>query len=228
MIKSRRNYAKTAVSKYSKYSKKPKSTKTPFYRRMYNKSQAHIGEISVKLEADPAIQTVSGNVGYYFNNAGSPVRYLNLTQLITGSLTWTTMSPLYSKFKINSIFVQVLNTDLNGSPYNSTTSSPHFYLNFAPDKVNTDLGSAVAASDSSLIVNPVCTEQNANSKTFYFPNNYFPGPGIGLGVWNNPANISNLLGQFCLYNWPVGNATDTSVPFYLIVRINTVFDQLNK
>jgi len=226
MMKPRRSYAKAANSK--QYVKKSKYAKVSFSRRMYNKSQAHVGEISVKCEADVVIMTVSGSAGYFL--AGNTVKYFNLTNAIVNSLTWTTMSPLYSKFKITSLTVTVMPVSTSSSPvYSTVVGAPHFYVNFSPDKVSTDLGTACLSSDSSLCVNPVATDVNANSKTYYFPNNYFPGPGIGLGVWNNPSNIANLLGQFCLFTPGTGSTSyQNYTPFFLLIRVNIIFDQLNK
>jgi len=214
------------IKRSNKPTQKKTNTKSSFSRRMYNKSLAHSGEISVKCEADVAVQTGSGLAGYYL--AGTSLRYINLATLFTNSLTWTTMSPLYAKFKVNSITIQYINCNLNGPVYNTTNPCPFMYVNFVPDKVGTDLSTQCASSDSSLLVQASSLDSNANSRTFYFPNNYFPGPGVGLGVWNNPANVGNILGEICVYTPTSSTAGQAGVVGYLSVRINVVFDQLNK
>lgn len=209
-----KKYAKKNVTSYKKGS---------FARRNYNKVQ-HSGELSIRCESDVFVQASSAVAGYFLG--GVTNTFMNLTTILQSSLTWTNMSPLYSKFKITSLTITVLSQGVNYL-YNSTVATPVFYVGFIPDKVSTTLGTAIQSSDSSLLVMPSHAD-GGNTKTYYFPNNYFPGPGIGLGVWNNPANVSSLLGQLGVYTNTTSVASANYTPYQIICRLNVVFDQLNK
>jgi len=150
--------------------------------------------------------------------------FMNISQCLTSSISWTKYANLYSKVKIVGFSLHV---SPMAASYPSITFVPNIIYGFYPSYTSTNLLTEPQATDNNMMTNPL--QLVPQQKSWRFKENFFSGPdGTGYGVWFNPNLISSLSGQISVYpSYPTSSATAQTFLQNLRLKVYCVFGQKN-
>lgn len=141
-----------------------------------------------------------------------------------GSYSFLQMHTDWQRYKITGIALRASDVQTTENPTFSN-GAPVTAIAFYPNQSGTNLGNIPIFNDNKMYVEPnVGIPQN---KYWRFPNNYFPGNGVGFGTWNNCTNYLNQEGQISFANTTTTSPSLSITIISLRITIYVIFNTKN-